>query len=183
MRILAYLLIGLFFANCASHTKSSADIFTSADDKLSFNGHFNCPGYKAKDNQWNPHTNIIEQKMVNGVPMVVTNTRGLEKVGPYNKNIYILDGQWHYQTFYRNGKTLPIKIKAMMKSPQHISWQATYPSFIDSRGKKRPAGRSAGNWKLDANGDWLAEASHFTGTLKCKRIQTNVASFTFKSLK
>ena len=154
----------LFFAGCA--------IFKIKDNSSGFSGKFSCPGYKGDDNEWNPTTDIIEHKVVNGVNVIVVDHQGdlFEKTGPYKKTIMIADDMWRYAPLYRNKAVYPVKIKTEINGGK-LKWQAEYPELIDNQGKKRPATSGKGIIWIDQNGDKISTGSHYTGQIKCKRIK------------
>lgn len=164
MKLLFIVLLSKFILGCTT--------FAIQSNKSGFSGQFSCPGYKGDDNEWNPSTETIEHQSINGINIIVIDSQGdvSEKTGPYTKTVMVADGKWRYSPLYRNNTVYPVKIKNEIKGNTFI-WQAEYPELIDNKGKKRPATTGTGKFWMDQNGDKISTGSHYTGSIKCKRIK------------
>ncbi len=142
-----------------------------------FSGQFSCPSYKGDDNHWKAYEFTRKHQVVNGVEIIATNFHGTnltEKIGPYKKDVQIVDGMWRYYPLYRNNTLYPIKVKYEFKEgKEKLNWYAEYPDVIDNEGEKREAHNGEGSAWFDSNGDEIAIASHFKGQYKCKRLTNN----------
>lgn len=140
-----------------------------AADVPDLTGLYDCPAYKAADNEWKAHQLRLTQNTLGGVPIIISQTMGLpDKTGPYNIDVEIADGEWRFTPFYRNKILYPMKVKTWVKDKK-IHWESDIPAYVDNQGNKKEAKKGFGSQWLDADKNLISVASHYTGEYKCKR--------------
>ena len=167
------MLVGAFIAYFLSYPSFAQG--PTVTGPVNLTGIYDCPAYEAKDNSWNAHRMIIDQKELAGVMIIVTQTTGgdlSDKLGPYKFSVAVADNLWRFEPLYRHNKLYPLKTKTAIVDGR-VRWEADYPAYTDNAGKKRKPHKGSGNMRLDTEGNLVSEATHFTGMYVCKKAPLN----------
>ncbi|MEM7646220.1 MAG: hypothetical protein AAF203_04875 [Pseudomonadota bacterium] len=179
IKAIVLLSLGLLLSNCST--------LPDPINQDTFSGVYNCPGQMQGRQKWNPYTTVITQKWSGATPMVVVETFGLaaDTQEKRRQNVYIMDGEWHFVSHYRNDKMYPLQVKAQFLGKNQIQWEARHPAMPNHKGAPGKAGHVKGTWWINSQGHMVSSGSYFDGELTCQRVNNNWTQhlYRFKNLK